>query len=117
VRYYAEYPNEVVDYKHAAEFMMSAAKPGDLFFVRKRSWPTTPVFFYLGNDTLRYVADDYAAAGKDAQRIWMIDIFGTPPTPEMLEAVGSFEIVSRSKFRRCEVLLYQRDPKSAAPGE
>ncbi len=79
------------DYQGLARAMNARLEPSDLVFVR-RSWATTPLFYYLPHD--RLIAKDFAAATQQAPeaKIWVV-AFGLAEPPGLAEALATYQAV------------------------
>lgn len=107
--FYRNYPNEAVDYKSIASQLLENAEHGDTVFVHNRSWITSPVFYFLNDKNLKFVASDFSATTQNcgARRVWLINFEGQPPKKEMTEALANYRKILTQKSRNAESLLFQ----------
>jgi hypothetical protein len=78
-----------VDYAELATEALPNAQPADLWFIRK-SWVTTPIFYYLDADRHTFVAGDYAQAilRRPCARVWVLGFEGLEPQPAAMASLN-----------------------------
>ncbi len=110
VRYYDQYPFDVIDYKKLASEINGASSTGDTIFVHRRNWLTTPLFYHLNLKKVELTAKDFKAAveNRETRRVWLISFDGLPPKAETVNALSGFRPVSKVETRRGEAILYER---------
>ncbi|MEJ7712613.1 MAG: hypothetical protein WKF84_22890 [Pyrinomonadaceae bacterium] len=92
VTYYRAYPSEVLDYQGLALKMASKINEGDLIFVHKKSWVTTPIFYYLKPEKYQLIAENYREEVQrhPHSRVWVIEFVGEPISEEMHAALANY---------------------------
>jgi hypothetical protein len=104
------------DYREIAEQVKAELTLDDLIFVPPRNWVTTPVFYHLGEQHSRIVADDWfeAASGNTGSRIWLL-LFSDQKVPGPMHAALSGHRLTRSMHaHRARALLYVPSGDSAS---
>ncbi len=117
ISYYRSYPSEVYGYQELAQKVEDKIKKDDLIFVHKRSWATTPIFYYLNYDRYQFVAENFQDAVNryPGSRVWLIEFIGEPPTKEMHSALAGFQLQDQVMSLRSIGSLYTKDgPSSSA---
>ncbi len=118
ILHFKNHPNEGIDYADLGRKMTARMGDGDLLFVPKRSWVTTPLFYYLKESEPVYVAGDFHGAVEhqaDA-RVWLLELNSVRWGPysttsdEMKEALDGFTVIEEVRSRRARAKLYVRSP-------
>ncbi len=103
------------DYRGIAAQIKAHQRPGDMIFLRPKSWIDTPVTYYL--DHRKLVATDYAGAvaHNPQARVWVILWAQPEPYPEMRPALAGFTQVATLHAEQASALLFApRQPASGA---
>jgi hypothetical protein len=89
--------------------MRDRMEPGDLVFVRNKSWADTPLFYYLRDAA--YVTEDYdaALAAAPAGRVWTITVSDMPG--DWQEAVAALTPAETLEALRIRADLYLTAPR------
>ena len=104
------------DYRLTAEQIITHAEPGDLIFVPRFSWVTTPLFYHMQDDYDRLVAGDFSRALEqhpDA-RVWLPLFSDQMPNAGMQAALQCLEIIDEYTAHRSRVFLFARPQGKAA---
>jgi hypothetical protein len=119
VAYYRQTPSDSRDYKDLAQKMMAAVEEQDLIFVRRRSWTTTPLFYYLHKGEYRLIAQNYQASVADNpnSRVWLVLFGEQEPGEQMSSALTGFRLEREFIARRGKGLLFVRDGQASAAGQ
>ncbi|MCW5960582.1 MAG: glycosyltransferase family 39 protein [Pyrinomonadaceae bacterium] len=111
--FYRDYPTEAVDYKFVSSQLLEKAENGDAVFVHRRSWITSPIFYFLHNKDLKLVAEDFYETTQNcaSRRVWLINFEGQPPKKEMIEALRNYRQILTQKSRNAEAVLFECDAR------
>jgi hypothetical protein len=115
VAYFKLTPSDSRDYQEMAQKVMASVEERDLIFVRRRSWLTTPIFYYMPKREYRLVAEEFQNAVNDNpnSRVWVI-LFGTQePSEQMLSALAGFRLEQEITARRGKGLLFVRNGQAS----
>ncbi len=109
IPHHARIPPSPNDYKTLAALMRDRMEPGDLVFVRNKSWADTPLFYYLRDAA--YVTEDYdaALAAAPAGRVWTITVSDMPG--DWQEAVAALTPAETLEALRIRADLYLTAPQ------
>ena len=96
------------DYKQLGLAIKRHLDPADLILVQKKSWATTPLFYYLASHSHQLVAADHDSAAARAQRVWLVEMEYEPPTAPMAAAVAGRRATTTFTFRGCRATLFEK---------
>ncbi len=102
------------DYQGIAAQINARQKPGDMIFLRPKSWIDTPVTYYL--DHRKLVATDYAGAvARNPQgRVWVVLWAQPQPYPEMRPALAGYTQVGTLHAEQASALLFAPRPPAVS---
>lgn len=111
VSYYFSYPISPNDYKNLANQLHLKSERGDQLFVIGQNWFTTPLFYYLDDDKLNIVAENFGeiTSNPQTQRVWLLNFHNVPPNVEMLSALSEFHPTVTISARYTTAVLYERN--------
>jgi len=114
IDYYWQYPTSSVDYQDLTQHIAARSSQGDLIFVPKQSWNTSPIFYYLNKRSYQFIADNFedSVTQHPNARVWLIYSVREPPASEMREALRGYHIHDQVPSLRIFGLLYVRNPPS-----
>ncbi|MFT7617356.1 MAG: hypothetical protein ACI97A_000992 [Planctomycetota bacterium] len=111
IEYFNERPEPNAHRQITAQ-LMEDLETGDLIFIKKNDWVTTPSLYHLFQEKERLVAEDWGrvAIAAPKSRIWVLTYSDIPAPPALLESVSTRPIITSHHSRRCLATLYGRLP-------
>ena len=109
VLYFKKKPHSPYDYRGLGAVIVKNMEPGDLIFVRPRSWLYTPLFYYLPYDQIigRHYTD--ALSVSPNARVWVPIMGGLKPSRRIIEALSDHRLAKKvTAARGAFAVLYER---------
>ncbi len=106
-QYQKHRPIPSIDYKGLAEKWAPHLKQSDLILVR-RHYATGPIFYYVKRHRYHFVGEKYAQHINSSAypRVWVLSFPTVPPTKEMKEPLGGYQLTQTLTARFIKVELY-----------